>query len=188
MVIGVVLGVVVAAKRGGKFDTFNVSFALIFYSVPTFWIGLLLILQFSSNLGWLPSGRAFPISWTLKGFPEAYNSNVTVSDASLLMTLNFNFQETSKLIMGYVWHIILPFLTLTLYTYGGFLLLTRATMIDALTEDYIVTARAKGLPEIKVLYKHALKNASLPLITSAVLSFAFMVSGAVITETVFNYP
>ncbi len=84
-------------------------------------------------------------------------------------------------------HLFLPALTLTLFFYGGFLLLTRATMIEALGEDYVTTARAKGLPERTVLYKHALKNASLPLVTAAALQFGFLLSGAIITETVYNW-
>jgi len=83
---------------------------------------------------------------------------------------------------------MLPITTLTLFSYGGYLLLTRATMIEALTEDYITTARAKGVPERSVIFKHALKNASLPLITSAALAFGFMLSGAIITEGVFSWP
>jgi peptide/nickel transport system permease protein len=87
-----------------------------------------------------------------------------------------------------IWHLFLPALTLTLFQYGGNLLLARATMLETLTEDYIVTARAKGLKERTVLFKHALKNASLPLITNAAISIGFILSGAIITEQVFVYP
>jgi peptide/nickel transport system permease protein len=85
-------------------------------------------------------------------------------------------------------YLFLPALTLTLISYGGFLLLTRATMMEALSEDYILTARAKGLSERAVLFKHAFRNASLPVITNAALSFGFILSGAIITETIFNWP
>jgi peptide/nickel transport system permease protein len=84
-------------------------------------------------------------------------------------------------------YIILPGAVLTLFTYGGFLLLTRACVLEVLPEDYIVTARAKGLKERTVLFKHALKNASLPIITSVALQFGFILSGAIITEGVFQY-
>jgi len=77
---------------------------------------------------------------------------------------------------------------LTLFSYGGYLLLTRATMMESLTEDYIITAKAKGLSERTILFKHALKNASLPIITSAAMSFGFLLTGAIITEQVFTYP
>src|SRR3989442_13928745 len=84
-------------------------------------------------------------------------------------------------------YLFLPALTLTMYFYGGNLLLTRATMTEALTEDYITTARAKGLPERTVLFKHALKNAPLPIVTNAALAFGTILSGAIITETAFNW-
>jgi peptide/nickel transport system permease protein len=84
-------------------------------------------------------------------------------------------------------YIILPITVLTLFTYGGFLLLTRACVLEVLPEDYIVTARAKGLKERTVLFKHALKNASLPIITNVALQFGFILSGAIITESVFQY-
>jgi peptide/nickel transport system permease protein len=87
-----------------------------------------------------------------------------------------------------LWHLALPATVLVLFQYGGYLLLTRATMVEALSEDYIVTARAKGVNERLVLFKHAFKNASLPIITQAALAFGFMLSGAIITESVFSWP
>src|SRR2546428_560944 len=82
---------------------------------------------------------------------------------------------------------ILPALTLTLFTYGGFVLLTRATMLEALNEDYIVTAKAKGLSRRTILFHHAFKNASLPVVTSSALAFGGILAGAIITETVFAW-
>jgi len=82
----------------------------------------------------------------------------------------------------------LPFVTLTLATIGGVFLIMRATMIDALAEDYVVMARAKGLPERTVLYKHAMRNAVIPLATLFAISIGLILSGAIITETVFNWP
>jgi len=87
-----------------------------------------------------------------------------------------------------MWHLFLPVVVLTLFLYGSFLLLTRATMMETLTEDYITTARAKGLKERAILFKHALKNASLPVITNAAIAIGFILSGAIITEQVFNIP
>jgi len=83
--------------------------------------------------------------------------------------------------------ITLPAITLFIFLFGGWILLSRATVLETITEDYVTTARAKGLPERTVLFKHVLKNASLPLITSAALTFGFLISGAIITETVFSY-
>jgi peptide/nickel transport system permease protein len=93
-----------------------------------------------------------------------------------------------EILGGFASHLVLPITTLTLFSYGGWLLLTRATMLETITEDYVLTARAKGLKESTILYKHALRNASLPIVTSAALTFGFILSGAIITETVFSYP
>lgn len=164
ILLGTILGVLAAAKRGKPFDSANVSVSLLFFSVPSFWIGSLLLAIFSQQLGWFPSAGAIPREWAFN--PPA---NILVE------------------IAGRLDHLFLPVLTLTLFQYGGYLLLARATMLEALTEDYIVTARAKGVKERSILYKHALKNASLPLITNIALSFGFMLSGAIITETVFTY-
>jgi peptide/nickel transport system permease protein len=84
-------------------------------------------------------------------------------------------------------HLIMPAGVLTIVSFGGYTLLTRATMLESLTEDYILTAKAKGLRERTVIFKHALKNASLPIITSAAMAFGFLISGALITEQVFDY-
>jgi peptide/nickel transport system permease protein len=85
-------------------------------------------------------------------------------------------------------HLIMPVGVLTLFQFGNYVLLTRATMLETLTEDYILTAKAKGLKERTIIFKHALKNASLPIITSSALAFGFLIGGAIITETVFSYP
>ncbi len=165
LIIGTLMGVVAAARRGGLYDNFSVMSSLVFFSLPTFWLGLILIIVFSYNLGWFPTGLAAPPVW------------VTNPPANILEYLR-----------GRLYHLTLPVTVLTLFQYGSFLLLTRATTGEALTEDYIVTARAKGLKERTVLFKHALKNASLPLITNAALSLGFILGGAIITETVFAYP
>jgi peptide/nickel transport system permease protein len=163
LVIGIMLGVLAGYKRGGSLDSGMVTVSLTTYSLPTFFIGLLFILIFAQNLGWFPSGLVQPSEWILTP------------------------PSTSTFILVRLKHLFLPAATLTLFFYGGHLLLTRATMTEALTEDYITTARAKGLPERTVLFKHALKNASLPIVTNAALSFGTILSGAIITETVFAW-
>jgi ABC-type dipeptide/oligopeptide/nickel transport system permease component len=190
ILIGVTLGVLVAYKRGGKFDSGMVTASLVTYSLPVFWIGLVLILIFSARLGWFDSANAFPYDWGLPGrMPTAYTvSSANGSQWNGNIVMSINLQGTISLLSGYLRHLVLPLTTLTLFTYGGYLLLTRATMIEALTEDYISTARAKGVPERSVIFRHALKNASLPLITSVALAFGFMISGAIITEGVFSWP
>ncbi len=164
MIIGVVLGVGAAYWRGRLFDTVNVTSSLIFFSLPTFWLGIMLLFVFFNNLHLFPGAGVTPADWSVLGKPD------------LLTEIVVRLR-----------HLFLPTLTLTLISYGGFLLLTRATMLEAVNEDYILTARAKGLPERTVFFKHALKNASLPIITSAALSFGFILTGAIITETVFSW-
>jgi len=164
IIIGVVLGVIAAYKRGSIVDSLTVLSSLTTYSVPSFWLGMMLLLVFHYRLRWFPSGG-------------------TSSFTALNPAPNIFAYITDRL-----WHLFLPALTLTLFMYGGYLLLTRATMLETLTEDYIMTAKAKGLKERTILFKHALKNASLPLITNAAISIGFILSGAIITEQVFNYP
>jgi ABC-type dipeptide/oligopeptide/nickel transport system permease component len=190
ILIGVALGVLVAFKRGGKFDSGMVTFSIITFSLPVFWIGLVLILIFTVNLHWFPYGNAFPYDWCLPGrWPVAFSvSAANGPQWSGNMVFSIIPGGAATLVNGYLLRLVMPLTTLTLFQYGGYLLLTRATMIEALTEDYISTARAKGVPERNVIFRHALKNASLPLITSAALAFGFMISGAIITEGVFSWP
>jgi len=163
LVIGIFLGVYAAAKRGSLFDSGWVTASLITFSLPTFFMGLMFILIFTQIFHWFPPGQVTPSSWTIYTPPVI------------------------EQIVPRIQHLFLPVLTLTLFFYGGHLLLTRATMLESLSEDYIVTARAKGMSERAVLFKHALKNASLPIVTNAALSFGFILSGAIITETIFNW-
>ena len=161
--IGLFLGVLAAARRGSTFDTGWVTTSLVTYSLPTFWMGLLDIFIFAQTLGWFPGGGVTPASW-ITGTPP------------LLQQLIVRMQ-----------YLFLPAAVLTLFFYGGNLLLTRATVMMELSSDYVTTARAKGLPERTVLFKHALKNASLPIVTNAALAFGGLLGGAIITETIFNW-
>lgn len=188
IVIGVFLGIEVIKRRGSLFDTGSVVASLIASSLPTFWIGLVLLWVFSQALGWFPGAHAFPTEWAGGNWPQPIVTTVQPLSSTLLYNFQISLAESWKLFWGYFSHLILPLATLTLFGFGGWLLLTRACMLDVITEDYIVTARAKGLSETTVLYRHALKNAALPIITSAALAFGFVLSGAIITETVFSYP
>lgn len=164
MIVGILLGVVAAYKRGGTLDTGLVTASLATYSVPVFWIGWIVLSVFALQLKWFEVGRTTPQSWAIH------------PPTSIL-----------EYITGRLYMITLPAFTLFIFIFGGWILLTRATVLETITEDYVTTARAKGLPERTVLLKHVLKNASLPLITSAALTFGFLISGAIITETVFSY-
>jgi peptide/nickel transport system permease protein len=188
IILGILLGALAAHKRGGKFDSASVISSLIVYSLPTFWLGLIFLLIFYVELGIFPNAGAFPREWALN-WPNPMTIATPPSTAqTMTIAFSINAGEAIRLVSGFMWHATLPLLTLTIFQYGGFLLLTRATMIEALTEDYILTAKAKGVKERTILFRHALKNASLPLITSIALSFGFMLSGAIITETVFTWP
>lgn len=164
IIVGVLLGVVAAYKRGGVLDTSLTTGSLVTYSVPIFFVGWLVILFFAVQLHWFPSGMTQPPGWIRNPPPDmiAY-------------------------IVGRLRYIVLPALTLFLFTVGGWILFTRACILETINEDYVLTARAKGLKERTILYKHILKNASLPIITNVALAFAFLVSGAIITETLFSY-
>jgi peptide/nickel transport system permease protein len=186
IVIGVVLGALAAYKRGGNFDAFAVVSSLVFFSLPTFWMGLVFILIFYSDLGWFPHAGAFPYEWAINP-PQPFNIT-TASTNPLGMIVSISSNDLWAYTSGILKHAFLPVMTLTLFQYGAFLLLARATMIESLTEDYIVTARAKGVSERNVVFRHALKNASLPLITASALQFGFILSGAIITEGVYSWP
>jgi peptide/nickel transport system permease protein len=191
-IIGVATGVLAAYKRGSTLDSGLLMSALVFGSLPTFWIGLVLIVIFSIDLGWFSFAGAWPGLWGSPNhpFPSMYtvSSSITPSSSSVVTVLGVNGPGALEYIGGIFNHAFLPILTLTLFLYGGFTLLARATMLEALTEDYIVTARAKGVSETSVLFRHALRNASLPIITTIALEFGFLFSGATITETVFSWP
>lgn len=164
IIIGVLLGVIVAYKRDSILDTSLVTGSLITYSVPIFFIGWLIIFAFAVELQWFPLGGTVPREWGR--FPP---TNIFI------------------IIGGRLYCLALPLLTLFLFGVGGWILLTRACVLETITEDYVVTARAKGLSERTVLYKHILKNAALPLITNVAMTFGFLFSGAIITETLFDY-
>lgn len=161
---GVLIGVLVAHKRGGWFDTATVTGSLVTYSVPIFFIGWLMIFFFSVQMKWFPLGGIQPRAW---------GRNPPTSIIEFLI--------------GRISCLVLPTVTLFLFSVGGWILLSRACVLETITEDYVVTARAKGLKERTVLYKHILKNASLPLITSVAMTFGFLISGAIITETLYTY-
>ncbi len=159
-VIGVALGVVAAAKRGRVLDVGSLATLLFVNALPVFFLGAMLELLQKQSLGsfYSPVGVT-----TLLKYGSAYY-------------------------LGFLQALFLPFLTLTLAGIGGVFLTERAVMIDTVAEDYILMARAKGIPERTVLYKHAFRNAILPITTAFAISIGFILSGAIITETVFNWP
>jgi len=164
IIIGILLGVITAYKRGTILDSGIVTGSLLTYSVPVFWLGWIIVNIFALHLKWFPSGGYIPGVWAVNP-PE----------------------NIITLIWGRLWCTVLPAFTLFIFLVGGWILLTRASVLETITEDYVVTARAKGLKTRTILYKHVLKNASLPLITNIAMTMGFLITGAVITETVFSY-
>jgi peptide/nickel transport system permease protein len=166
ILLGALMGVVSSARRGKFVDLSSLSVSIFAFSVPTFWIGLLLLYFFAIQNHWFPLGL---------GQATLGPGNIPLAVGSL------------RYIEAYLWAATLPIVVLTLVSFGGYMLIMRNTMNDILTEDYIMMARAKGLSERTVLYKHAFRNALLPLITSVAIAFGFILAGAVITETVFSF-
>jgi peptide/nickel transport system permease protein len=161
MVIGVWMGIRSGWRRGSAFDRFSMFSSLVLYSMPEFWLGMLLLLLFSTALGWFPVGGRI-------------STNV-----SELGTLGYLADVAN--------HLFLPVLTLTLGYLGEFYLLMRSSLLDVLGEDYITTARAKGVLERNVLNRHAVRNALLPTVTLIALSFGYVIGGAITVEVVFSY-
>lgn len=160
IIVGIIIGAYAAHQRGKPVDSVTILVSLSTFALPTFWMGLVFQAIFGFGLHWLPvQGSQSP-----GPFPDM---------------LSYWLDRLS--------YLILPGMVLFLFTYGGFALLTRACVLETMNEDYILTARAKGVKERAVLFKHALKNASLPIITNVALQFGFMLSGAIITESVFQY-
>ena len=161
IVIGLYLGIRGGWKRGQPLDVGSMGFSLLFYSMPEFWLAMILLIVFSTNLGWFPSG----------GF-ETANSDLT------------GFSR----VIDIANHMVLPVLTLTLAYVGEYYLIMRSSLLDVLGEDYITTVRAKGVREDHVLWRHAVRNAMLPTISVIALSFGFVLAGAITVELVFSYP
>lgn len=161
------LGVIAAVKERSWLDWLSMLFALIGVSMPIFWFGILLILLFSLQLGWFPAfGRGAPI---VDGVAAAFTGNLT----PLLDALS---------------RLALPATALGLNATAIIARLTRASMLEVLRQDYIRSARAKGLVEWVVVTRHGLKNAMLPVITVLGLQFGALLGGAIITENVFGWP
>ena len=166
IILGALVGVVAAAKRGKFVDLASISVGVFSYSLPTFWIGLLVLYFLAVANPWFPIGLGIATSGA-NGTPIAFGS--------------------LEYIKAYLWAATLPVLVLTVISWGGFLLIMRNTVNDVMTEDYITMARAKGLSERTVLFRHAFRNALLPLVTSVALTFGFILSGAIITESIFSF-
>jgi len=161
LLVGVFLGVVSAQKPNGLTSHFVTFIALFGYSAPVFWTGILLLIGFSLQFQW---------------FPVAGMRDVTIDGGFWIKSWDV------------VVHLMLPMITLASVFLALYSRLTRATMLEQLRTDYVRTAYAKGMPHLKIVYQHALKNALSPVITLAGLQFSAVISGAVLVEAVFSWP
>jgi len=162
IVLGIVLGAISAWNRGRKMDVGLLTFVLSVSSFPSFFLGLLFIILLGLNFS------LFPVSGAQTPFTE--------------------YSTPLEAALDILRHLFLPAMTLVIAHIGGTYLLMRNSMLNVIGEDYIQTARAKGLSERYIMYKHAMKNALLPIITSIALRAGFMISGTIFVETVFAYP
>ena len=175
VVLGIPAGIFAAVKRGTVADQAIMGTALVGYSMPIFWWGLLLIIFFSGILGWTPvSGRISLMYF----FP-------TVTGFMLIDSL-LSGQEGA--FRSAVSHLILPAIVLGTIPLAVIARQTRSAMLEVLSEDYVRTARAKGLPPFRVIGIHALRNALIPVITTIGLQVGLLLAGAILTETIFSWP
>ena len=159
--LGIVFGVFAAWRRGTRMDISLIVISLATYSMPVFWFGMMLLLAFSYYI------NIFPIAGTIT--PGIVHPN---------------FFEYAK---DYLHHLMAPMITLGVSFFGGYFLFMRDTILDVFTEDYMLTARAKGLSNRKILFKHAMRNALLPMVSLMGVHITFLISGATMTETVFSW-
>jgi peptide/nickel transport system permease protein len=162
-VLGTLLGVIVAWRRGSGLDAVFPPVFTFLSAIPYFWLALIVLFVFGFTLGWFPTGDGYDLNNTVPGW-------------------NLDF------IISAIQHAILPAITIIVGSIAGWLLGMRNMMITTLSEDYVLMAEAKGLSARRIMLVYAARNAILPNITSFALSLGFVVSGALLTELVFNYP
>lgn len=175
VITGLTLGILAAIKRGGLLDHTVMTISLTGYSMPIFWWALLLILLFSVNLGWTPvSGRLDVMFW--------------VDEVTGFMLIDTLLSDEDGAFISALSHLVLPAIVLGTIPMAVIARMTRSSMLEVLGEDYIRTARAKGLSKRRIIVKHALRNALIPVITVMGLQVGLLLSGAILTETIFAWP
>lgn len=165
ILLGLWIGTIAAWNRGRRFDTVSTTGTITLYSMPEWWLGLILFLLFATGIGVMP--RLFPIGQ--------------------LISTGLNPWSVQG-ILDMAWHLVLPVVTLTLAYLAEYALIMRSALLDEMGEDYLMTARAKGLQDVLVRRRHAVRNALLPVVTLVSLNLGFIVSGAITIETVFSIP
>jgi peptide/nickel transport system permease protein len=176
ILIGIWMGVTAAVHQNEWIDQVSRVFSIIGYSFPVFVFGILVLMIFYANLGWFPAGRIS--DWVTMTNYTQYTHLITV-DALLNLRFDIFFDALR--------HLVLPVTTLAYTSLAAFLRITRSSMLETLRQEYVTTARAKGVPEKDVVNKHARPNALIPVVTYSGLTVAYLLGGVVITETIFNF-
>ncbi len=174
--VGVGVGILSATRPGTALDASGRLFGIITYSLPIFWVGMILQLIFSVQLGWFPLGSRFPLTTA----PPPLITGLYTIDSLLSGNLEHFFTALHFL--------ALPSLTLGILLSGIFERIVRVNLKQTLKADYVEAARARGIPESRILFAHALKNAMIPVITVLGLTLAALLGGAVLTEVTFSWP
>ena len=176
VVVGVAVGALAAAKPNTPADVGGRLFGIFTYAVPMYWFGMLLQLMFAVQLQWFPIGTRYPISAQA---PQGVTGLYVIDS---LLNLDFGQFLTS------LYYLALPSLTLGLLLSGIFERMVRVNLKQTLKADYVEAARARGIPERRIIIAHALKNALIPVITVLGLTFASLLGGAILTEVTFSWP
>ncbi len=162
IIVGVFTGVLAAWRRGSVADHISTNTAVFAYAFPTQWLGLMLLILLSGHLP--TNGMTWPDAGVF--YPEPF------------------WQHLGDIAE----HMVLPALTLLLTAYGSYTLVVRTSVLETLGEDYVLTARAKGLPVRRIVWRHAVRNALLPMVTLIALDFGYIVGGALLVEVIFSWP
>lgn len=173
--LGVILGIISATRQYSWFDYASMLGSLFGVSMPVFWLGLMLMLIFALTLGWFPMSGRLGVDIDLTIITNFY-----VLDA--ILTKNWTALKDTLM------HLALPAMALSTIPLAIVARMTRSSMLEVLRQDYIKTARAKGLSEVKVVLKHALRNGLIQIVTVVGLQFGILLGGAILTETVFAWP
>lgn len=179
-IVGVPLGVFAALSRGSFFDRAAMGLAVTFYSMPIFWWGLMAIVIFSVKLAWLPVSGRIAVD-----FDIASVTGLLLIDTWLAP---LEFAERAKAFASALHHLLLPAMVLATIPLAVIARMTRSSLLEVLGEDYVRMARAKGLSRFRVISVHALRNALIPVVTVIGLMLGTILTGAILTETIFSWP
>jgi peptide/nickel transport system permease protein len=180
--IGVVMGIWAAVKHNKLPDQFLRVFSIVGYSFPSFVFGLLVLMLFYARLQWFPPDNLTDWAKQIVNNPEVFNRITGMNTVDAILNGRLD------ILLDSLRHMVLPILTLAYIQWALLLRVTRSSMLEALRQDYVTTARAKGLSERDVIYKHARPNAMIPVVTVSGFTIVGLLNGVVITETIFDYP